>query len=341
MSKAWGSTREFSFWIEDTDSSGGMQPERAGIGPDRSAAWGYLAGEKQFVDDAFDPRTFERIASTPGFPEVMRRYARIRLDAFAATPAPIKWLTRDLARTGLLYAALIRDGMMGGATVAGLCESAKADHTCSRGRVLAWVEGARELRLITVPAGSGVWTQRRLFLDPGLRAGAVRRLRLECDGYAPLAPELKWLAGLGDEGLSAYFQALAELSATRPDIVRGADMPISRLLHTDGGAELLYHLLALQKPNQTRLLEATTLNMTACAQDAGISRIQIHRLLRIAEEAGLLRLEGRKTVVFTPTLLHNLAWVLIVYMQVLKIAERVARLRTVLAQRAPRRAVSG
>jgi hypothetical protein len=311
-----------------------MGPEPAQAGEHPSTTWGYLAGEERFVDEVFAPATFERVARDPTFPGIMRRYAQSRLAVFAASSGPIRWLTRDLARTGLLYAAMVRDSVMGGATVAGLCESAKADHTCSRGRVLAWVEGARELRLITVPPGPGAWTKRRLVLDPSLYDGAVRRLRTECDGYAPLAPELTWLSGMGRDALRAYFQTLVELSALRPDIVRGADMPISRLLHTDGGAELMFHLLALQPPGQARLLEPTTLNMTACASQAGISRIQIHRLLKIAEEAGLFHVVDRRTVVFTPTMLQNLAWVLIVYMQVLRVAERVARLREGCDQRA-------
>jgi hypothetical protein len=164
-------------------------------------------------------------------------------------------------------------------------------------------------------------------LDPSLYLEAVQRLHTLCEGFAPLAPELTSLAGLGQEGLRAYYQTVVELSVMRPDIVRGAEMPISRLLYTDGGAELMFHLLAVQKPDQDLLLEPTTLNMSACARRAGISRIQIHRLLKIAEGADLLRLVDRNTVVFTPTMLQNFGWVLTVYMQVLKIAARVAKSR--------------
>jgi hypothetical protein len=122
-----------------------MRAESGESGPERPVTLGYLAADAEFVEEALAPATLERIAAAPGFPEIMRRYAGNRLDAYAATSAPLRWLTRDLARAALFFTALVRDAILGGATVANLCESAKADRTCSRGRVLAWVEGAREL----------------------------------------------------------------------------------------------------------------------------------------------------------------------------------------------------
>ena len=286
--------------------------------------WGYLSQDRAFVDEALAPETFEAIAAAPGFANHLRRYALCRLAASTLATPEMRWLTKDLARTGIYYATLVRDAVFGGATVAGLCRSAEADHICSRGRVMAWAERALAMQVVTLRPGPEPWTQRRLDVSPGLRQDALRRLQADCEGYAGLAPELPAFAERGEQALTSHLQTLLELTLIRPDVMHGADMPISRLLHTDGGVQFVYQLVAAQKPHQGALLEDTPFAASSCARQAGISRAQLQRLLHIGEEQSLLRLTGARTISFTPTMLHNLAWVSIVMVQALRIAARVA-----------------
>ena len=284
--------------------------------------------DPDFVADALSPQTLRRIHEAPGFAPAARNMALSRLAVLGSTSPDIRWLVRDLASTGIFYAALAHEAVFGGATVTGLCDIAQ-DGICSRGRVIAWVERAIGFGLVQVAAGPERWTRRRLILDSRLAAEAVRRVKADCDTFATLAPELGEIStATAALALATYLRVAFELTLTRPDVMRGEQLPIGRLMSTDGGTQLLMYLLSRQPEGASILLVPTPLSVAACARHARISRLQVRRLVRLAEEAGLFEPGPPRWIAPTHRLVDDFGWVLAANLQVLRItAEALMRRR--------------
>jgi len=251
-----------------------------------------------------------------------------RLAVLGSTPPDIHWLIRDLASTGIFYAALAQEVVFGGATTAGLCGTAHREGICSRGRVIAWVERAIGFGLAHVAAGPARWTKRRLILDSRLAAEAVRRVEADCDSFATLAPELRAISTTTAAlALATFLRVAFELTVTRPDVMRGERLPIGRLMSTDGGTQLLMYLLGHQPDGSSMLLAPTPLSIAACARHARISRLQVRRLLRLGEEAGLFEPGPPRWVIPTLRLADEFGWVLAANLQVLRITADALRRR--------------
>jgi hypothetical protein len=275
---------------------------------------------RDLIAEALSTETLAAITDAPGFSAAARGFALRRAAVLAETPPEIRWLTRDLASTGIFYAALVRDAVFGGATVAGLWQSAQLEGRCSRGRVYAWVDRAIGSGLMRIVAGPQRWTDRRLLLDSRLPKEGFRRVAADCASFAGFAPELGAISEApGELALSTYLRVMLEIAVAHPHVVGGEQRPIGRLLDADGGMQLLMHLVGREASPHSILIGATPFSYAACSRHAGISRLQVRRLVRVAEDAGLLRLEPRGWLTPEPELLGDLGWVLAVNLQVLRL----------------------
>jgi hypothetical protein len=85
--------------------------------------------DEEFIEYEFCESGFSRVRSAANFNDSIVNYAWSRLRVFSTFDADIRWLTRDIARTAIYYAALVRDSVFGMATVTGLCRSAERDRS--------------------------------------------------------------------------------------------------------------------------------------------------------------------------------------------------------------------
>jgi hypothetical protein len=119
-----------------------------------------------------------------------------------------------------------------------------------------------------------------------------------------------------------------ELTLTRPDVMRGERLPIGSLMSTDGGTQLLMYLLGRQPEGSSMLLAPTLLRVAACARHARISRLQVRRLVRLGEQAGLFEPGPPHWVIPTRRLNDEFGWILAANLQVLRItADALTRRR--------------
>ncbi len=286
--------------------------------------------DEEFINDEFSPAGFFRVRALAQFDEAIARYAQSRLATFAAFDADIRWLTKDIARTAIYYAALVRDSVFGNATVVGLCRSAERDRVCSRGRVVAWVERAMKLGLIHVAPGHEPWTQRRLILDPRLGEAISMRIRSDVAALSDLAPELRALseAAWPADSLKIYLSTLLELAFRKPEIVSGTPMPITQLMHIEAGIEFLAYLVVRRASGESQVIDDVGVAMSDCARRLGVSRAHLYRLLETVTAAGLLAPTGDHRVTITPLLYENLSWVVAANVQMYRLfARRVMRVQ--------------
>jgi hypothetical protein len=281
-------------------------------------------GDEDFINQEFCEAGFSRVRKSICFNEAVVKYAHSRLETFAAFDADIRWLTKDIARTAIYYAALVRDCVFGVATVAGLWQSAKRDRVCSRGRVMAWVDRAMKHGLIHVTPGHEAWTQRRLILDPRLGDAVAMRVRSDVAALADLDPQLRaaseivWPA----DGLKIFLSTLLELAFRKPEIVSGAPMPITQLMHIEAGMEFLAYLIIQSDQGETQVIDDVRVAMSDCAQRLGVSRAHLYRLLDTVTAAGLLAPAGDQRVTIMPLLYENLAWVVTANLQMYRLFAR-------------------
>jgi hypothetical protein len=281
-------------------------------------------GDEEFIEAEFCETGFDRVRSLLNFNDAVAEYAKSRLKTFAAFDADIRWLTKDIARTAIYYAALVRDSVFGNATVGGLCLSAKRDRVCSRGRVLAWVERAMKLGLIHVSPGHEAWTQRRLILDPRLGDAIAMRIRFDVAALADLAPELRDACEIiwPDDALKIFLSTLLELAFRKPEIISGTPMPITQLMHLEAGMEFLGYLIVQGGLGEAQHIDDVRVAMSDCAQQIGVSRAHLYRLLDTVTAAGLLAPAGDHRVRVTPLLHDNLAWVVTANVQLYRLFAR-------------------
>ena len=280
--------------------------------------------DEEFIDDEFCEIGFFRVRAVPQFNDAVGEYAWSRLNTFAAFDADIRWLTKDIARTAIYYAALVRDSVFSNATVAGLCKSAKRDRVCSRGRVMAWVERAMKLGLIDVAPGHEAWTQRRLILDPRLGDAIMMRIRSDVAALADLAPELRAASEVAwpADALKIFLSTLLELAFRKPEIVSGTPMPITQLMHIEAGMEFLCILVVQRAPGESQVIDDVDVAMSECAQRLGVSRTHLYRLLETVTAAGLLAPAGDHRVTITQLLHENIAWVVTANVQMYRLFAR-------------------
>jgi hypothetical protein len=258
--------------------------------------------------DPFSALTLRRLREHPKFREAAEAAARRALAHFEAAEAPERWLTRDLGRSAIYGAAVLLDGFAGGASVAALTAATARRHIASRGRVIAWVQYARAAGRLTIPAGPEQWTRRRLTLSPTFFASARERLLdtleqaalVDSDGEA-IRASVAQLRG-SDEAVRRSLAAMAFHLASRPEVFGNSTSPMHLFLGRDHGLRVLQHLLVGQPAHRPRLLDRARLSRADLARRYDVSRAHLNTLLGDAQVQGLLRLEGRGTVVFHPRL---------------------------------------
>ncbi|THD68531.1 helix-turn-helix domain-containing protein [Phenylobacterium sp.] len=269
-------------------------------------------GERGFEDwealPPLSPAAFEALRSDPRFREACETAARAAISHFARQDPATRWLTKDLGRFSLHLAALILAAEPEGLTVSALAAAAKANGTCSRGRVLAFVDYALRAGFLGLPAGEMAWTQRRLVVHEGFRRYFLDRMRSDLTALAVVAPRTAAAADRVSEipAFDAGLRFMGLLAQARGDLFKNPEVPVGFFLTRDGAFRILQYLLLQQPPGRERLLETAQVDRSEIARAAGVSRPHVNRVLHEAAVAGLIAWLTPRRIQFAPELSQDL-----------------------------------
>ena len=155
---------------------------------------------------------------------------------------------------------------------------------------------------MTVEAGPGLWTRRRMRVGAGLIRTLRERALIDFTAMLRLAPELSGAAEIAqtDDGFATYAIAVSIVANLRRDIFTFRDAPpIGFFLDREAGMLILFDLIGAQAADRERLLEAAAISRYALSRRYGVSRAHINKLL--AESGHIDSIESDR-VVFNPTL---------------------------------------
>jgi hypothetical protein len=254
-------------------------------------------------DAPFAPAAFERLRTHPDFRSVAEGHARANLDFYGALPLLGRWLISDLGRSALTGAALVLDSLPGGLTAAGLIHAASVNRSCSRGRVLGYLQCCEMNGLIVPLTGAPRSPTARLMLTPLFLDQMIRTAALNLASVARLTPEIAPAIPRLEEPdfRRGLFARLGILTASRPDLFAGPSRPVDLFLQRDGGVRLLDWLIIAQRPGRARMLETCAFSRTALGRAGFVSRTHVTRLLADGEAGGLLQV-GARHIEFAPAL---------------------------------------
>lgn len=241
------------------------------------------------MNQPFGEAALDETRAHPRFREAVEQFARARVAHFRRLDPVLRWATTDLGRSTLARAAVVLDRSPDGLTAKALLDAARILGICSRGRALAFLEGAQKRGLLTIPFGEGHWMERAIHPSPGLVSLVEDTARNLLAAVRLLTPE----AGSGqphgdDPSLERLLATMAGLPTRHPGVLASLPTPIRQFLEHDGALRVLDELISRQPTQRARLLEAATISRLALARAAGISRAQAARLLSGATAEGLI-----------------------------------------------------
>lgn len=251
---------------------------------------------------------FAAVRLAPAFRAAAERIAAGALEQDAHLDEATRWLTKDLGRVSLYLSTLILHASLGRVSVHDLAEAAAYNETCSRGRVLAFVDYAQAAGRLSIPSGEEHWTRRPLTLHPSFLDYARERFWLELEGAALVAPEAALaLEHRGDErALPAVLANSGLITVVRRDLFFRTERPLSPFLGRDVGMRVLHDWLTRQDPGRQQLLESVALNRAELSRRYHVSRAHLNQLFADAQAAGLLTTPSPDRVCFTPLLSDDL-----------------------------------
>jgi hypothetical protein len=281
--------------------------------------WATAAGEPGDKSEPFPAEAFAALRARPEFRGVVEDLARANLSAYAAASPAERWLTSDLGRAALTGAAMVLDAILGGFTTAQMIHSARANRTCSDGRVRHYLRAAAAHGFLEVDTDGTHRASARLYAvmarDARTILTAVSRLDPELAGVADLAGDLAFRRRMAMHiGLN---------TRARPDLFAGPDMPVLLFLARDGGTRMMEQLITSQPPDRERLLERARTSQRALSRGAFVSRTHAARLLADGEAQGLLRAEGPE-VVATPALSEDVERHYALVLEMARVSARAA-----------------
>lgn len=250
------------------------------------------------------PAELARVRAHPNFRAAAESMAAKALEHTAAQDEVSRELTKDIGRTSLYFATLILEAALGKVSAYDLMASAAANQTCSRGRVLAFIELARSAGRLRVGEGPGHWTKRPLVLTPAFREFGETRLWCEIEGSALVAPEAAeaLLYRTHPRAAASALVMGGHVVTLQSERLRESGERMHMFLSRDAGMRVLHEWLCSQKPGRVHLLEAAPLNRSELSRRHRISRAHLNQLLADARSEGLLSTPSPDSVVFSPVL---------------------------------------
>lgn len=249
----------------------------------------------------FSPAAFAALRAHPDFRATVEALARANLAAYAAATPAERWLTSDLGRSALTGAAMILDVLLGGFTTAQIIQSARANRTCSDGRVRLYLRTAVAHGFLEIDADGTHRATPRLYDSTAKGAQAMLTAVARLDPTLAEAGERA-----GDLGFRRRLARQVGLNTiARPDLFAGPDMPVLLFLARDGGTRMMEQIIGAQRPGRQALAETARISQRALARGAFVSRTHAARLLADGEAQGLLRVRGTEVTV-TPELSEDL-----------------------------------
>jgi hypothetical protein len=254
------------------------------------------------------PGRLEPIFARPGFERVLRH----TVEGWLPRPGDPKALAntlRDLGRLVSGYWALYLDASPGGLTLARLTKLIEGTHLSSPGRARALLLYMRFLGYIEPVSGEANRAldgrERRYRVTGRLTRAFHERYRRDLEPFLALDPDIAEIyRGIDNEAVFRTFAwahggFLAALFKSYGPQGESLDTFSSRF----SGMVVLALLLLSGEPDDVFPPERPVrYTVAALARTAGISRAQVNRLLREAQKAGFMSVEGKGLMRLTPVL---------------------------------------
>ena len=280
----------------------------------------------------FEPRALEGLRCLPQFPDAMRMLAREAASFGAEIDPAGRWLLQDIGRGAIYMAALILNGLAvtvprtlpGGLTAATLVRASMANGTASRGRVEDFVLYALNAREMSLAPGPLHWTQRPLTLLAPFTGRMRRRARIDTAAVARLDPDLAPLLPRLEEErfFNAFWLWTGVIADAQPSVTRGPPSPTMVFLERRSGMNILFHVIADQE--QGPLAQEGPLDRAAFPRLYAVSHTHVGRMLRDAEQRGLMAFPAPGRVRVLAPLAEDLAATYSLTLQIVCSALRAA-----------------
>lgn len=245
-------------------------------------------------DEVLSPQAFERLRLHPEFRAAVEDYCRASLDHYSRMTPVDRWLISDLGRQSLSRGLVILDAVFGEVRARDIVESARVNRTCSRGRVMAYLQSCELNGMISGPPARSAM-DRVYQLEPRFIDAMAPFTEITVRTVARLAPEAAPAArAIDDPGYRRRFMvALGKLAVSRRDLFAGPDMPVVLFLNRDGGERIMEQLIVSQSRDRGQMLGRAPVSRSSLARKAFTSRQHVRRLLEAGEAQGLLVVTSR------------------------------------------------
>lgn len=287
---------------------GELATARARFGATLSSDAFSEAGLRSFAED-MNEAAIQAVWSRPGYEAVARRLAQLGAPE-AADKGVIAHALRDSFRMASAMVALYLHATPGGLTYSRLLALGALSGNGGHGRTHALIAYMRFLGYIE-PGASGEDGRERPYRPTPRMREAFRRYFLEhLEAIAPLSAEADTVRRLieGDERQFDAFMARVGEGMIVIGMVGRESPPepdISLFSERRSGLTMLWRLLLSAPEAETwPSREAFPLSIADLARRCGVSRSHVQRLLKDAEAAGMLQVDGAGGVRAT-SLLHQ------------------------------------
>jgi hypothetical protein len=255
-------------------------------------------------NDPYSEAGLAAVMAHPRFREACRQAMATSLAHYHAQTDGYRKVVKDVGRMTIAYVAMSVNALTGDRLTAyELQRHCQFFKVASPGRVLEVVRRLTASGDWALEDGPGLWTRRRIALQPQFREGVRGRLGCDLDAAALIWPEMGPItARLRGDGVlfDRFINGAAAASTMQRHLYDPGASPITdHFLQREAGMMIVF-ALALQRPAPDRLLTEAALSRQALARQFDVSRVHINRMFHDAEDAGWLSFASSDEVVFAP-----------------------------------------
>ena len=256
-------------------------------------------------NDPYSEASLQATIAHPRFFEACRQTMVASLAHYHAQSEGYRKVVKDVGRLTIAYVAqsvnaLTQDKL----TTYELQRHCQYFKVASPGRVLEVVRRLTAAGDWVLEDGPGMWTRRRLVLQPSFHDAVRDRLLCDLDAAALLWPDLAAFAARlrRDRPMfERFFNDAALKSTSQRHLYDPAASPITdHFLQREAGMMIVFELACQSPTDPERLLTEAAFSRQALARRFDVSRVHINRLFHDAEDAGWVSFPSPDRVAFAP-----------------------------------------
>jgi hypothetical protein len=258
-------------------------------------------------NDPYSEASLAAVMAHARFREACRQSMAASLAHWHAQSDGYRNVVKDVGRLTIAYVAMSVNALTGDRLTAyELQRHCQFFKVASPGRVLEVVRRLTASGDWTLEDGPGMWTRRRIVLQPQFLQGVRGRLACDLDAAVLIWPDMAPFTAClrrDDALFDRFINVAAAASTTQRHLYDPAASPITDLfLQREAGMMILFELACRGQPDPERLLSEAAFSRQALARRFGVSRVHINRMFHDAEDAGWVSFPSSDHVVFAPVM---------------------------------------